>query len=242
MDISSISGVSMVEEPGSYAESGSNEVDRDAFIKMFLAQLKHQDPLNPMDGSEFAAQLAQFSSLEQLYNVNESLDGLTTLQQDRSQYEVLNLMGREITAEGAYLSLDSEGSTRGGFELETDAECAVLISDENGTPVRSLPLGYLKSGTHEFEWDGESGSGTSLPGGVYQFKVTAVTPYGEQAETTSRMVGRVDRIKLEEGTSTLFMGEIPVKLASVLDIRSAEGKGTTEPADTVDTTTGEVGI
>ena len=242
MDISTISGLPTVEEPDPYAKASSNEVDRDAFIKMFLAQLKHQDPLNPMDGSEFASQLAQFSSLEQLYNVNESLEGLTTLQQDRSQYEVLNLMGREITAEGGYLSLDSEGPTRGGFELEADAECAVLIADENGIPVRSLPLGYLEAGTHTFEWDGESGSGTSLPDGTYRFEVTAATAYGEKAGVIPHMVGRVNRINLEEGTSTLYVGNIPVKLSSVLDIRGVDEKAATEPAAAADADTAQVQI
>ena len=242
MDITSIQGLPTVEEPDPYAKASSSEMDRDAFVKMFLAQLEHQDPLNPMDGSEFASQLAQFSSLEQLYNVNESLDGLKTLQEDRSQYEVLNLMGQEITAEGSSLSLESGKSARGGFELETAAECTVLIADENGVPVHSLALGYLEAGAQEFEWNGESGSGTSLPEGAYQFEVTAVTPYGEEAETTPRTVGRVSRIQLAEGASTLYIGQIPVELSSVLDIRSADEGTGDEPAGTIETLIEEVAI
>ncbi len=243
MDISSINGVSMAEEPSPHKEASAQEVDRDAFIKMFLAQMKHQDPLNPMDGSEFASQLAQFSSLEQLYNVNESLDGLQTLQQDRSQYEVLGLIGRDITAEGNHMALEDEGPARGGFDLAQDAECSVVIKNEAGVPVRGLSLGYLQSGPHEFEWDGESGTGVSMPQGAYQFEVTASSPYGEEVTTSPHMVGRVDRISLEQGTPTLYMGDIPLELASVLDIRSAHTEEASyESTDSGDDPVQEVGI
>ncbi len=235
MDISPISGLPMVEEPNPYAEASAKEVDRDAFIKMFLAQMKHQDPLNPMDGSEFAAQLAQFSSLEQLYNVNESLDGLKSLQEDRSRYEVMSLIGKEITAEGGHLSLDGNGA-RGGFELKQNAECSVVIKNEAGIPVQRLSPGYLEPGRHEFEWDGESGSGTSMPDGLYHFEVSAVNPYGETVSAAPRMMGRVDRISLEGDAATLYVGSIPLKLSSVVDIRSphaveAETEAVAEPAD-----------
>ena len=133
MDIASISGISMVEEPNAHAEANAQEVDRDAFIKMFLAQMQNQDPLNPMDGQEFAAQLAQFSSLEQLYNVNESLEGLAALQEDQSRFEVLGLIGKDILAEGDQISLGPEGTAAGGFELSEDAACSVVITDQTGT-------------------------------------------------------------------------------------------------------------
>lgn len=243
MDISSISGVSMVEEPSPNKEAPAQEMDRDAFIKMFLAQMKHQDPLNPMDGSEFASQLAQFSSLEQLYNVNESLDGLQTLQQDRSQYEVLGLIGREITAEGNHMALGGEGPARGGFDLAQDAECAVVIKNEAGAPVRGLSLGYLQSGRHEFEWDGKNGTGVSMPEGAYQFEITASSPYGEEVSTSPHMVGRVNRISLEQGMPTLYMGDIPLELASVLDIQSADTEEASyETTNTDDDPMQEVGI
>ncbi len=232
MDISSISGISMVEEANPYVEAKTQSVDRDAFIKMFLAQMKNQDPLNPMDGSEFAAQLAQFSSLEQLYNVNESLDDLKTLQENGTQYGTLSLMGKDITATGNLMSLSGEGSARGGFDLADDAYCSVLIANESGGAVRSLSLGYLEAGTHEFSWDGNDAAGNTLPEGVYSFTVTAVTAEDAHTTATQHIVGRVDRISLQEGASTLYVGQIPVELSSVLDIRStdAETEGQTDPA------------
>ena len=71
---------------------------KDDFLKIFMAQLQHQDPLNPMEGTEFTAQLAQFSSLEQLYNVNQNLGSLKEVQEGTGKFESLNFIGKEITA------------------------------------------------------------------------------------------------------------------------------------------------
>jgi flagellar basal-body rod modification protein FlgD len=208
---------------------------------MFLAQMQNQDPLNPMDGQEFAAQLAQFSSVEQLYNVNDSLEDLKALQQDGSQYEVLSLIGREIIAVGDEISLGGEEGAMGGFDLAEDAQCSVVITDETGASVRHLSLGNLEAGRQEFEWDGENDSGTALPEGVYQFTVTATARDGSRAITTPHIVGQVDRINLEGETSTLYVGDVPVKLSSILDIRSA-GVETSSEETGGDSTGQDVGV
>jgi len=221
MDLSSISGISMVEEPSPYAEKASQEVDRDAFIKMFLAQMKHQDPLNPMDGSEFAAQIAQFSSLEQLYNVNESLESMVAGQEDQGRFQTLSLIGKVVLAEGNELTLEAEGTVQGGLELDQTATCSVLIYTEDGLPVRSLNLGQLGAGRHEFEWDGETAAGDRMPEGAYSFKVVALDTNGDSVEATPHMLGTVDRISLAGGASTLYVGQTPLDFESVLDIRNS---------------------
>ncbi len=223
MDISSISGLPKVEKPDPHAKESSNEVDRDAFIKMFLAQLEHQDPLNPMEGSEFAAQLAQFSSLEQLYNANENLEALSTAQDNQARYEALSLIGKEVLAEGSGLALDGGGTARGAFDLDRPAECLAVISDQRGVPVRSLSLGTLQAGTHEFTWDGKSTAGAEMPEGNYGVEITARNPVGESVRVTPRVLGTVDRVRLEGDASTLYVGDIPVELGSVLDVRLAGG-------------------
>ncbi len=242
MDLSSISGLPMVEKPDPYAKQGSQEIDRDAFIKMFLAQMKHQDPLNPMDGSEFAAQLAQFSSLEQLYNVNTTLDGLKTIQEAGSRFEALTLIGREIVAEGKGISLEQGRTAQGGFELPRAAECSVTITDSGGMPVCEIPLGYLDAGPQDFKWDGKSGSGTTMPDGAYYFKVSAVTQYGEEVQPVPHIVGRVDRVNLQDGNSTLYVGRVPVDMASVLAVRNEESSASGGTNDRQDLITKGVGL
>jgi len=219
MDISSISSLPTVEETDPYSVASTQEMDRDAFIKMFLAQMQNQDPLNPMDGSEFAAQLAQFSSLEQLYNANESLKTLTETQDAQARYEALSLIGKDVLADGSQLALTGEGTARGAFDLDHSAECTVVISDEGGNPVRSLSLGTLQAGSHDFTWDGESEAGEAMPEGNYSFEITALTSLGQEAEVTPRVLGTVDRVRLDGDASTLYIGDLAVELESVLDVR-----------------------
>jgi flagellar basal-body rod modification protein FlgD len=234
MDISSISGISTVQETDLYAESATQEMDRDAFIKMFLAQMQNQDPLNPMDGTEFASQLAQFSSLEQLFNVNESLESLSTTQDNQARYEALSLIGKEVLLEGNQLALNGEDTARGAFDLDQSAECTVTISDDRGIPVRTLSLGTLQAGSHEFQWDGESTAGAEMPEGSYEFEITALTPLGESVRVTPKVLGTVDRVRLEGDTSTLYIGDLAVDLGSVLDVRLAEATSSGDASITTD--------
>lgn len=233
MDISTIAGLPMVETPDPYAKTRSQDIDRDAFIKMFLAQMKHQDPLNPMDGSEFAAQLAQFSSLEQLYNVNTTLGNLEGLQEAAHRFETLSLIGREIVARGSRISLEQGKTVKGGFELPGSADTSVIITDSRGLPVTEIKLGYLEAGRNLFEWDGKSASGTKMPEGVYHFKVSAVTRHGEAVTAVPHIVGRVERVSLQDGNSVVYVGRLPVDMESVLDVRDAgtstSGSGGTTP-------------
>ena len=234
MDISSISGLPKVEEPDPHAKGSTSEVDRDAFIKMFLAQLEHQDPLNPMEGSEFAAQLAQFSSLEQLYNANENLEALSTAQDSQARYEALGLIGKEVLAEGSGLTLNGEGTAKGAFDLDRTAECTAVITDERGIPVRSLSLGTRRAGSHEFTWDGKNSAGDEMPEGSYNVEITALNAIGEPVPVTPRVLGTVDRVRLEGEASTLYVGNVPVELGSVLDVRLAGGSSAENDAATAD--------
>ncbi len=242
MDLSTISGLPMVEQPDPYAKSSSQEIDRDAFIKMFLAQMKHQDPLNPMDGSEFAAQLAQFTSLEQLYNVNSTLGGLKTLQEEGSRFEALALIGREIVAEGSTVSLGKDRVALGGFQLPGAAESKVTIMDAKGLPVSEIQLGYLEPGLHEFQWDGESASGAAMPEGAYFFKVSAVTRYGEELNAVPHITGKVDRVSLQGGNSTLYVGTTPVDMTSVLDVKNTDTQSSKESAQDPHATAQYIGV
>jgi flagellar basal-body rod modification protein FlgD len=235
MDISSIRGVPMVEAPDPYGKANSSEVDRDAFIKMFLAQLEHQDPLNPMDGSEFASQLAQFSSLEQLFNANENLEALTAAQDNQARYESLNLIGKEILAEGSGMVLTGGKPAQGAFDLKESAECTAVITDERGVPVRTLFLGTLRAGSHEFAWDGENSAGEEMPEGKYTFEITALNGIGESVPVARKVLGTVDRVRVEGDASTLYVGDIPVELGSVVDVRLPGGSDGESDASTTDT-------
>ena len=122
---------------------------RDAFLKMLLAQMKHQDPLNPMDGTDFSAQLAQFSSLEQLFQMNDSLSSLTTTLEPKGNENVLDYIGKQVLSEDDTLQLSNGTVIGGSFTLEQAEDIIISVYDDIGREVITLYPGQLEAGTHE---------------------------------------------------------------------------------------------
>jgi flagellar basal-body rod modification protein FlgD len=217
-----ISGTSTAQKTTTSSTS-ADKVDalgRDQFLTMFLAQLKNQDPLNPMESQEFASQLAQFSSLEQLFNVNENLASMMTAETDSSRVQALNFIGKEIVAEGDSLSLESGKTVTGQFDLGAAAECTVKILNEDGETVRTIPMGYLAAGSQSFQWDGLDSSGNSMDSGVYTFQISALSESGAQVTASTCISGTVTGVNLEGSTVNLYVGAIPVAMSAVQSIRT----------------------
>jgi flagellar basal-body rod modification protein FlgD len=220
--IADVVGINTVPENDSYVTETQDTLGRDQFLTMFLAQLKYQDPLNPMEGTEFSAQLAQFSSLEQLFNVNDNLESIKTLQDNSSRFQALDLIGKDVEADGDMLCLESGKTSQGSFTLDSAAECVVRVYGQEGYPVRDMDLGTFEAGSHTFEWDGRDRSGEILDPGVYGFEIMAVTADGESVPVQTRIKGQVTRVNLDDATPTLYVGDIPITLSQVLDIRIPE--------------------
>jgi flagellar basal-body rod modification protein FlgD len=201
------------------ADDSRQDLGRDNFLKLFIAQLEHQDPLNPLEGQEFTAQLAQFSSLEQLYNLNDTMDAIKTSQDENSRFEVLNMIGKDIMAEGAMLALTQDNPAVGGFVLEGSADCRAVILDADGYPIREVALGVLAPGEHSFQWDGEDEAGIAQQPGAYGFEIIAQDALGENVPVAPMIKGQVSRINLEGVAPMLYVGDIPVSLSSVVDIK-----------------------
>jgi len=204
------------------AEESRSDLGRDSFLTLFIAQLEHQDPLNPVESQEFTAQLAQFSSLEQLYNLNDTLESIKTSQDESGRFQVLTLIGKDIMAEGATLALTKDNPAVGGFVLEGAADCRAIILDADGYTIREIPLGVLTAGEHTFEWEGENEAGIFQQPGAYGFEIVAKDALGEGVTVEPMIRGQVTRINLEDAVPMLYVGDIPVSLSSVVDIQVPE--------------------
>ncbi len=152
-----------------------NTLDKDDFLKLFVAQLQHQDPLNPDDGAEMASKLAQFNSLEQMMNVNKNLEKMSEAQNSDRSSRLVNYLNREITTTGGQVRLGAgKLVTDSSYELAKDATSASLqVRDAAGSVILEKPLGSLKGGTHRLDWDGKSADGQPLGDGTYSFSLTA---------------------------------------------------------------------
>ncbi len=211
-------------------KSASSDLGRDEFLKLLTTQLQYQDPMEPMENSEFTAQLAQFSSLEQLFGVNENLTNLASAQTPSGMASVAGFIDRDIVANGDRLVLDETGATPIQFALDGPSEITnVTVFNEDGIAVRQLSLGALPGGLQEARWDGIDDNGRSAPAGNYRFAVTAQDSAGSTVATRTEIRGRVSGAIYRDGDPYLNVGNQQVALKDV--------KSVTSPTDPTTTTT-----
>lgn len=216
----------------SYAQAAGSQslLGKDDFLKLLITQLRYQDPLNPLDGTEFASQLAQFSSVEQLANINSnleaSLDTNQLLTQSIGNSLAATMIGKEVRAAGDAIQLTGGGEVRLGYTLASVAASAeVKIYDANGTLVRTLTGTGTDKGDNRVVWDGKDDQGASLAAGSYTFSVKAVDGGGTAISSTQFLFGTVSSVRFKP-TGTVFVvdgAEIP--LSQILEILNGTNNG-----------------
>ncbi|BAH74865.1 flagellar hook assembly protein FlgD [Solidesulfovibrio magneticus] len=191
----------------STTSSSTSGLGMDAFLQLLVTQLQYQDPLDPMDDKEFVAELAQFSSLEQLTEINSGIEGLSTLTQEQQMIGAVNFIGKTIEANGTAVNVEDGAATSVTFTLPEDAAtCLVNVLDSSGNIVRTVDLGATTAGQVEFEWDGKDYDGNAVDDGQYQVAVTATNADGEVMTVTSTMTGTVEGIQQVSGSYYLDIG------------------------------------
>jgi len=153
--------------------SGADAMGKEDFLTLLVAQLQNQDPMNPDDPTEFTAQLAQFSSLEQLFNLNESIDGMVGSQQESDRLSSLELIGKEIVYPGSDLTFNGD-SVNVGYQLDgTATSVTMYIQDEQGETITTFHPTELQKGEHFLKWDGLDSDGNEVPHGKYTLVLEA---------------------------------------------------------------------
>jgi flagellar basal-body rod modification protein FlgD len=201
---------------------GDKSLGRDAFLKLLVAQLKNQDPLKPQDNSEFVAELAQFSSLEQTMGINDRLDMLSLQSQGLQNSQVVGLVGKQATVRGSLVTSDGTGvGVPVSFSLAGAAdETVVTLRDQQGRTVRTLELGARGAGIARITWDGRDDAGNIQPAGTYSVAITATkadTPIAVSQETS----GRVNAVSFDKGYPVLHLSTgVSVPVADLLRVDS----------------------
>lgn len=197
-------GLTRAAEPSTAPTGG---LDRNTFLRLFITQLKNQNPLNPQANEEFVAQLAQFTSLEQAEETTSLLGQLLVQGEQRARLETVGLIGREIEAVGNTVELDDAGTASFVFDLLAEAKNTNLaISDLQGNVVQTMTLGPLAAGRHEVQWDGLTVQGTQAEPGVYQFAVLGVNAEGLGVGTSTFLRESVRSAVWENGQAQVLLG------------------------------------
>lgn len=215
-----ITGISAVESAADVTRStGPRELGQDDFLKLLVTQLKHQDPLNPTNNTEFVAQLAQFSQLEQSIKQAQLLQRTLDAQQASLQFTLAPLVGRRIGVDMPLVER-GDGSAMIRYTLEKDAAAVRIdIVDEQGRVLQSMEHANRPSGLNMVEWDGRNGNGEPVPAGVYHYRVSATDVHGDPVVARSRAELTVSGIRMENGTAKLAVGNLSIDPSEVVELR-----------------------
>lgn len=204
--IRSTTSGSSVTQGASSALPATPSLDRDAFLKLLVAQLSHQDPLSPMEGTEFVNQLSQFASLEQAISQTSHLDVLSTQMRGLSNNEAVGLVGKAVTVRGHGIAYDGVSATASSVSVASAAaQVTATLRDADGRIVRTLDLGARPAGPLSIQWDGRDNDGQPAARGSYALTVAATTADGRSIDVTQDVTGTVTRVSFERGYPELIL-------------------------------------
>ncbi|MFH1674182.1 MAG: flagellar hook assembly protein FlgD [Pseudomonadota bacterium] len=206
----------------SSAKKKDDELGRNQFLKLLVAQLQHQDPLNPLDGTDFAAQLAQFSSLEQLFDMNKVLAGIQQSLDTQGSENVLDYIGKTVVSGDNDTIFVSDGKPVGGtYNLETGADVTVRIYDSDGFEVCTVPCGRQDPGEYSVGWNGTDSNGNIVNDGDYTYTIEALNKQGYAIPVKSYLVGEVTGITYSNGKSFLMIGDKLIAADNIVEVRKS---------------------
>jgi len=180
------------------ASSGAADVTdsagtEDRFLKLLVAQMNNQDPLNPLDNAQVTSQLAQINTVRGIEKLNDQMAKLASASGVNSPLDAIGLIGRKVLAPGSGFerAADTTGATRLGFELAGAADSVQIdIVDATGATVFSKTLSGTAAGQHVFDWNGMDNQGKAAAAGSYQLKVSAASA-GNAVKTTTMTPAQV---------------------------------------------------
>lgn len=209
----------MLSDKSNPQRTPKNTLGKDDFMKLFIAQMQAQDPLNPQDATQMSAQMAQFNSLEQMMNLNKSLDTMIKGQSTDRAVSMVNYVGKEVDIGNGLLKWDKNKLTKSTFEIDQPlANATVEVRDGSGQIVSQEDLGNLMPGEHNVKWTGKMKDGNTANSGIYNFAIIAKTTDGQEVAVPIKTKVKVTGIDMQAEGGAFFteVGKIDIKdIASV---------------------------
>lgn len=210
-------------------QHAKNQLGKEEFLKIMLAQMKNQDPTKPLDSKEMASQLAQFSSIEQLVNLNKGMDTLSQKQDPNTKLMLGSLIGKTVDVETGRVFHTQGAKDQLSISVPKDtAKVKVMVLNAEGDLVKEWEETPLKDGTLQVTWDGQSDKHQAAKSGEYVFKFTASTPEGKSLSVSTASRGKIVGVD--------FSGKDPVLVldnknkVAFSQVKSIQEGGSGEPA------------
>jgi len=217
-----ITSMNPVADPGTSQTppSAQKSLGKDDFLQLLVAQLSAQDPLNPMEAQDFSAQLAQFSSLEQMTNINSTLKEIKLSQDALSNSSMITLIGKTVDVPGNTFEFEPGQQANMSYILpETAKAVFVDVYDAAGQLVTTLN-GGADAGTNLVTWGGISGAGAEAEAGAYSFKVRALTAEGNPIESQAFTTGIVTDVLFEGGIAYAVVNKQKIEAGNITRVSS----------------------
>lgn len=203
---------------GELRSAGASALGKDDFMRLLLASLQHQDPLNPLEPTDFSAQLAQFSSLEQLIQINERLGGPNFAETPSDRLSLVGLIGKEVSVRSSRIEIEDNRASVLSYDLERPGVVTLKVRTAAGNTVADLVLGMKSAGTHELRLD-EITALADLGDGTYEIELNVTAGEGTSSAVVTRAADRVTGVALGEEPRLLLAGGGSVGIDGILEVR-----------------------
>ncbi len=225
-----VSGITTAQQAADQVATSKNKLAKDlnSFLTLLTSQLKNQDPLSPMDSSEFTNQLVEFAQVEQQIGMNDKFASLIGLTNQSIVSNAVNYIGTVIEGESTQAALQ-DGKLKAAYGLKAEAkQVTVVVRNEAGDIVYSRPIDTADgktAGVHAFEWNGKDSNGNQLKDGPYTLSVTAQGADDKPVENYITAFGRVTGVTQINGQTVLLTGKVGIPMDKVLSITEPETSG-----------------
>ncbi|MCF5143157.1 flagellar hook assembly protein FlgD [Pseudomonas sp. WS 5532] len=205
------------------AATGNQALGKDAFLQLLVTQLKNQNPLSPQDNGAFVAQLAQFSSLEGINTLNDSVNAISSNFSSSQALQASSLVGRSIITQTDKAMVDTSKSMTGSVAVTAaTGNVSVKITDKDGNVVRTIDMGAQSAGNSSFIWDGKNDKGEVAPAGTYTFAASTKNDKGDSVALLTSLPATVTSVTLSKTGGEMLLnlagGMGSVKLSQIQTI------------------------
>ncbi len=195
--------------------SGSNELGKNEFMKLMIAQLENQNPLDPQDNGAFISQLAEFSSLQEMQGISASVNNFTNQFRSSQALQASAMVGRSVLVPASSSPLSPGGTISGMVDLKSSTgSLNISIFNGSGELVNQFNLGQQAAGTVPFVWDGTNSKGEQMPFDTYKIKAQA-TQNGTSTQLSTLLSANVNSVSIgQKGGISLNlsgMGTMPLE-------------------------------
>ena len=216
IDSSVLSGIGVSSQ--TTKKAAPQQLSQQDFLKLMTAQLKAQDPMKPLDNSQFVSQMAQFSTVSGIQSLQDSFSKLASSLQSTDMLQASSLVGHNVLVPGSSVSLPQSGSIQAAAELPASGNLVVDIADSSGQILRRMDLGAQPAGLATFSWDGLDNTGTRLAPGSYKLTARVVGSDQTTQAASSYVVGQANSVSIGSD-STLSVDVQGVGAVSFSNIR-----------------------